>query len=243
MLVVTASSLLGAVVLPRAAYAVDATIEFACLDSTTQYNAQKDTSNHSVVITCASGQQIDYLNYTNSGLTPVAVKASCPGTDVPNIYPDTPGGATSRLTIYCDTPASKEGSGGGTHTANMPGVTSTTPPSVHCADGSLPKNNDTSNCPVTVVSDSATKNGKCADVNNCDIIKEYIQPFINFLAALVGVAVVISIVIGGIQYGSSAGDPSKVTAAKNRIRNAIIALVTFLFLYTLLNFLIPGGLV
>jgi hypothetical protein len=73
-------------------------------------------------------------------------------------------------------------------------------------------------------------------------VQGYINPFINFLAALVGVAVVISIVIGGIQYSSSGGDPAKAAAAKNRIRNAIVALVAFFFLYALLNFLIPGGL-
>lgn len=81
------------------------------------------------------------------------------------------------------------------------------------------------------------------DVSKCDLVTKYIQPFVNFLAALVGVGVVVSIVIGGIQYSSSAGDPSKVTAAKKRIFNAIVALITFLFLYALLNFLIPGGLV
>jgi hypothetical protein len=84
--------------------------------------------------------------------------------------------------------------------------------------------------------------GNCSDLSKCDVIQHYINPFVNFLAALVGVAVVVSLIIGGIQYGSSAGDPSKVTAAKNRMRNALLALVTFLFLYALLNFLIPGGL-
>lgn len=85
--------------------------------------------------------------------------------------------------------------------------------------------------------------GNCHEVTNgCDLIKKFVQPFIDFLSALVGVAVVISIVIGGMQYGSSGGDPQKVTAAKNRIRNSIIALITFIFLLSLLNFLIPGGL-
>lgn len=84
--------------------------------------------------------------------------------------------------------------------------------------------------------------GNCSNINKCDLLQHYINPFINFLAALVGVAVVVSIIIGGIQYGSSGGDPSKVTAAKNRIRNALVAFITFLFLYALLNFLIPGGL-
>lgn len=96
--------------------------------------------------------------------------------------------------------------------------------------------------PCDKVSDAAVSSGNCSSANKCDLILKYVNPFINFLAALVGLAVVISIVIGGIQYGSSAGDSAKVTAAKNRIRNSIIALLTFMFLYALLNFLIPGGL-
>lgn len=81
----------------------------------------------------------------------------------------------------------------------------------------------------------------CSNVAKCPIVTKYVNPLINFLAAVVGVAVVISMVIGGIQYSQSAGDPQAASAAKNRIRNAIIALVTFLFLYALLNFLVPGG--
>lgn len=91
--------------------------------------------------------------------------------------------------------------------------------------------------------DAAANDKDCGTATNCDLVTKYINPFVNFLAALVGVAVTISIVVGGIRYASSAGDPQATAAAKARIRNAIIALVTFIFLYALLNFLIPGGLV
>jgi len=90
---------------------------------------------------------------------------------------------------------------------------------------------------------AAESAGPCNNLQQCSLIYDYVDPFIDFLSALVGVAVVISIVVGGIQYSSSAGDPSKASAAKSRIRNAIIALVTFILLYAMLNFLIPGGLV
>ncbi len=96
--------------------------------------------------------------------------------------------------------------------------------------------------------DPAATNADCVKSSTdgstqCNFIKNYLQPFINFLSALVGVAVTISIVVGGIQYGSSAGDSAKVSAAKNRIRNSIIALLAFLFLYAMMNFLIPGGII
>lgn len=92
-------------------------------------------------------------------------------------------------------------------------------------------------CVVAAVNKTDCNGG----VQNCDLVTKYINPLVNFLIALVGIAVVISIVIGGIQYGSSGGDPQKVTAAKNRIRNSLVALVTFIFLFAILNFLIPGG--
>lgn len=91
--------------------------------------------------------------------------------------------------------------------------------------------------------DCATTGGNCSTLTQCDLISKYINPFVDLLAALVGVAVVTSIIIGGIQYSSSGGDPGKAAAAKERIRNAIIALIVFIFLYSMLNFLIPGGIV
>jgi hypothetical protein len=89
---------------------------------------------------------------------------------------------------------------------------------------------------------TGTKCGNCSVITQCDLIDKYVNPLINALAALFGVAAVTSFAIAGNQYSSSGGDPGKVTAAKNRVRNTIIALLTFLFLYALLNFLIPGGL-
>jgi hypothetical protein len=95
---------------------------------------------------------------------------------------------------------------------------------------------------ATSGTDPAFSGGDCGDAKHCDLIVHYINPFIDFLAALVGLGTVISIVIGGIQYGSSGGDPGAVTAAKTRIRNSLIAFITFLFLFVLLQWLVPGGL-
>jgi hypothetical protein len=73
------------------------------------------------------------------------------------------------------------------------------------------------------------------------LISNYINPAVAFLAAAAGVAVVISVIIGAIQYSSAGGDPSKVAAARNRIVESIVALLAFLFLYAFLNYLLPGG--
>ncbi len=76
----------------------------------------------------------------------------------------------------------------------------------------------------------------------CTDLGRRLTEIVNFLAALVGITVVGSIVYGGILYSSAADNPQKLQAAKDRIRNAIIALIAFIFLFSFLQWLVPGGL-
>lgn len=78
------------------------------------------------------------------------------------------------------------------------------------------------------------------DENHCGIL-DYLVLFINILSGLATIAIVGSIIYAGIQYSMSGSDPQKVSAAKDRIRNAVIALIFFVFGYTILNYLVPGG--
>jgi len=82
----------------------------------------------------------------------------------------------------------------------------------------------------------------CSRDGGCDLVKKYLNPAIGLLSALVGVAVVVSIIAGGIQYSASAGDPQKAAKAKDHIFNAVVALVAFIFLFAFLEWLVPGGL-
>lgn len=82
--------------------------------------------------------------------------------------------------------------------------------------------------------------GQQLNSENCAIYA-YLLIFINGLSAMVGIAVVGMIIYGGIQYSMSADDPQKVSAAKDKIKNAIIALVAYISLYAFLQWLIPGG--
>jgi hypothetical protein len=79
-----------------------------------------------------------------------------------------------------------------------------------------------------------------ASPDSCDLMKKYINPIISFLAALVGLAVTIGIISGGIRYATAGDDPQKVSAGKTQIRGAIIALLTFIFLYAAIRWLVPG---
>lgn len=74
------------------------------------------------------------------------------------------------------------------------------------------------------------------------IVECYINPIVDLASGLVGVFVALSIIIAGIQYSGSADDPSKVQQAKDRIRNAMIALLAYLFLLAFVTWLLPGGL-
>jgi hypothetical protein len=88
-----------------------------------------------------------------------------------------------------------------------------------------------------------TKGGNC--VNNSEkgggAIISYLKQVLALLAAAVGIVIVLMLVIAGIQYITSVGDPGAIKDAKNKIVNAITALVLFLMMYAILNFLIPGG--
>jgi hypothetical protein len=79
------------------------------------------------------------------------------------------------------------------------------------------------------------------DLDSCDIIDNYVNPLIKVLSVLVGVAAVIGIIFGAIQVSMSAGDPQKAASGKNHIRNAIIAIVAYVLLFVVLNWVVPGG--
>lgn len=64
---------------------------------------------------------------------------------------------------------------------------------------------------------------------------------IRLLSNAVGLIVVGSITVAGIQYTMSAGDPQSTAKAIGRIRASIMALALYIFAYPLLNYLLPMG--
>lgn len=69
-----------------------------------------------------------------------------------------------------------------------------------------------------------------ADINTA------VQTVIEVLIWVVGVAAVIVIIIGGIMYTTSAGDPGKTKRAKDTILYGIIGLVIAVLAYTIVLF-------
>jgi hypothetical protein len=69
----------------------------------------------------------------------------------------------------------------------------------------------------------------------------YLKDILKFLGGAVGAVIVLMLIIAGIQYIVAFGDPGGIKNAKGRIVNAITALVLYLMMFAILNFLIPGG--
>lgn len=109
-------------------------------------------------------------------------------------------------------------------------------PSVGAGSNDLVCDSDPKQC----VDPAADPTVKC-DSDSCDFIKKYVNPAIKLFSILFGLIAVISLILGGINYSTSEGDPQKVSRAKNRILNTIIAVIAYMFMYAFLQFLIPGG--
>lgn len=96
-------------------------------------------------------------------------------------------------------------------------------------------------CVGSACSPTPTGSGQNCDSNQCDLINLYVNPAIRVLSILVGLVLAASLIMGGVQYSAAGSDPQKVSAAKSRISNTLMALFAYAFLYAFLNFLIPGG--
>jgi hypothetical protein len=91
----------------------------------------------------------------------------------------------------------------------------------------------------------AQANITCDNVNvtadSCPIFTRYVIPAINALSGAVGVVIIIMVAWGGVQYASARDNPQQAAAAKDHIRNALIALVIYIFMVAFLNWVVPGG--
>jgi hypothetical protein len=65
---------------------------------------------------------------------------------------------------------------------------------------------------------------------------------INILTAGVGIVAVAGIIYGSIMYATSGGSPENVKKARTIITNVVIGIIAYAFMFTILNFITPGGL-
>lgn len=73
-------------------------------------------------------------------------------------------------------------------------------------------------------------------------IMDALFAIIRFLSIGVGLVIIGSLVVAGIQFTSSRGDPQGSANALKRVQSTFIALLLFLFTYAILNYIVPGQL-
>lgn len=72
-------------------------------------------------------------------------------------------------------------------------------------------------------------------------ITEHLLKFINILSAVVGITCIVMITYWGIQYTISRDNAQMVSTARLRIMQTVLSLVGYLFLYSFLQWIVPGG--
>ncbi len=72
-------------------------------------------------------------------------------------------------------------------------------------------------------------------------IIQWIQFFMNVLTVVIIAGSAVMIAIAGLQYMSARDNAQGVQAAKQKITNVFIGLLSYFFLYGFMQWLIPGG--
>jgi hypothetical protein len=101
--------------------------------------------------------------------------------------------------------------------------------------------------PATVFAASSSKcrNKSDAGIQDClqnnQIIKD-LNTVVTILSGVVGIVIIGSLIFAGIRYSLAGDNSSEVSAAKQRIINSFVALIAYIAIFSLLQWLIPGGL-
>jgi len=78
-----------------------------------------------------------------------------------------------------------------------------------------------------------------SDANSNDLMST-VNTIINVIIGVIGFVAVVVIILGGVQYTTSAGDPGKVKKAKDTILYGIIGLVVALLAFAIVNFVLAS---
>ena len=88
--------------------------------------------------------------------------------------------------------------------------------------------------------DCAKAGTLASDPESCkgNDLNQIIQLIVNAIIFVIGIVAVIMIILGGITYTTSQGDPNKVKKGKDTILYGIIGLVVALLAYAIVNFVL-----
>ncbi|MBQ8991928.1 hypothetical protein IJ090_00625 [Candidatus Saccharibacteria bacterium] len=77
-------------------------------------------------------------------------------------------------------------------------------------------------------------------VAQTDDLWKTIQTIIDWVLAILGLIAVVMIIIGGVTYMTSQGDPTKTKRGRDTILYGIIGLIIALLAYAIVNFVLDG---
>ena len=83
----------------------------------------------------------------------------------------------------------------------------------------------------------------CPDLRNTlnsNDLMTTLNTIINVVIGIIGFVAVMVIILGGVQYTTSAGDSGKVKKAKDTIMYGIIGLIVALMAYSIVNFILSN---
>lgn len=70
-----------------------------------------------------------------------------------------------------------------------------------------------------------------------DASQDRVTTIVDEILLLVGILAVLFVIIGGIRYSTSRGDPGQITQAKNTIIYALVGLAITMFAYGIVSFI------
>jgi hypothetical protein len=160
-----------------------------------------------------------------------ALLAIVPGTVLADSITDNSQGQTGDVqkAIVCPS--------GEAHPTNDPTTCAPLKRAVNCPSGKV-DSQDPTKC--AALGNDCNGNSAQTCLKNSAFIKD-LNNIVNFLSAAVAIVVIAMLIIGGIQYSLAGDNATAITAARQRITNALIALAAFIFSYAFLQWLIPGG--
>ena len=102
----------------------------------------------------------------------------------------------------------------------------------YCPDGKKSTTGDLTGC----------KTGKKGinNASNENDLMGTVNTIINVVIGVIGFVAVVVIILGGVQYTTSAGDPGKVKKAKDTILYGIVGLVVALLAFAIVNFVLTS---
>ena len=95
-------------------------------------------------------------------------------------------------------------------------------------------------CSQPGVSNEVRRANGCAGAGDQASVSEVIIGIINGVVGILALVAVVFIVIGGVNYMTSAGDAGKIQKAKSTILYAVIGLVIAVLAFAIVNFVVKN---